>query len=79
MRWTGTVCLLFEHEQKPPEATNTQTGSIGHVRMNKGIGLVAYGDSDSDSSDEEMTLAPSPSTSKSGTSTPPQRHTHTFL
>ncbi|KAH7042344.1 HCNGP-like protein-domain-containing protein [Linnemannia elongata] len=34
--------------------------------MNKGIGLVAYGDSDSDSSDEEMTLAPSPSTTKLG-------------
>ncbi|KAK3842031.1 MAG: HCNGP-like protein-domain-containing protein [Linnemannia gamsii] len=34
--------------------------------MNKGIGLVAYGDSDSDSSDEEMTMAPSPSTINSG-------------
>ncbi|KAF9143648.1 hypothetical protein BGX30_015108 [Mortierella sp. GBA39] len=41
--------------------------------MNKGIGLVAYGDSDSDSSDEEMTLAPSQSTTKSGPSDDAQR------
>ncbi|KAG0295116.1 hypothetical protein BGZ96_012503 [Linnemannia gamsii] len=41
--------------------------------MNKGIGLVAYGDSDSDSSDEEMTLASSPSTTKSGPNDEAQR------
>ncbi|KAF9921998.1 hypothetical protein FBU30_007918 [Linnemannia zychae] len=38
--------------------------------MNKGIGLVAYGDSDSDSSDDEMKMASSLSTNKIGTSTP---------